>query len=137
MDKAQAIDAFWNSFGWKAYDEGTVPDNAEMPRITYNVVTDSIGDSVLMHASLWDRSTSWARISKKAEEIGKAIEERTHKLIVGGVLKTFYPSIPIDDPAGRVFITKGSPFAQRMLEPSDDMVRRIYLNINVEFFTAY
>jgi hypothetical protein len=36
-----------------------------------------------------------------------------------------------------LYISKGSPFAQRMKEPSDDMVRRIYININAEFLTAF
>ena len=26
MDKAQSLDAFWNSFGVDAYDESSVPD---------------------------------------------------------------------------------------------------------------
>ena len=34
-----------------------------------------------------------------------------------------------------VWIKKGSPFAQRMGD-SDDMVRRIYMNIEAEFLTA-
>lgn len=123
MDKFQALDDFWNSFGWAAYDEGTVPDTATMPRITYSVVTDSLGNPVMIPASLWDRSTSWERISKKAEEIGQAIVNMNP------------PAIKID--TGRLYLTKGSPFAQRMQEPSDDMVRRIYINVYAEFFTAY
>lgn len=123
MDKYQAIDSFWNSFSWKAYDEGTVPEDAQMPRITYSVVTDSLGNPVMIPASLWDRSTSWETISKKVDEIARAL--------------TFGdpPAIKIDE--GRLYLTKGSPFAQRMQEPSDDMIRRIYLNVDAEFFTAY
>lgn len=123
MDKYQALNTFWNSFTWPAYDEGTVPDNAPLPRITYSIVTDSLGNPVMIPASLWDRSTSWERVSKKAEEIGKAIVEMNP------------PAIKID--TGRLYLTKGSPFAQRSQEPSDDMVRRIYLNVDAEYFTAY
>lgn len=121
MDKSQAIDAFWNSFKWKAYDENTVPDDAEIPRITYSVVTDSIGTPVMIPASLWDKSTSWERISKKADEIGRAITEM------------YPPTLKLDE--GRLYITKGSPFAQRMADASDDTIRRIYINVDVEFFT--
>lgn len=121
MDKAQRINQFWNSFGWKAYDESTVPDGAGLPRITYNVVTDSLGNPVMMYASLWDRTPSWENISKKAEEIGLAI------------VKMYPPALEID--GGRIYITKGTPFAQRMSDSSDDMMRRIYLNIEVEYFT--
>lgn len=123
MDKYQALNAFWNSFTWPAYDEGTVPDDAPLPRITYSVVTDSLGFPVMIPASLWDRSTSWESVSKKAEEIAEAI------------VKMNPPAIKID--TGRLYLTKGSPFAQRLQEPSDDMVRRIYLNVDAEYFTAY
>ena len=122
MDKAQAINAFWNGFGWPAYDEGTVPDDAPLPRITYSVVTDSLGYPVMIPASLWDRSPSWERITKKAEEISQAIVEM------------YPPAIKID--TGRIYLTKGSPFAQRM-QDANDMIRRIYLNVDAEFFTAY
>ena len=122
MDKSQAIDSFWNSFGLPAYDENTVPDDAAIPRITYTVETDSLDNVISLNASIWYRSKSWADISKKAEEIGEYIA------------KMIPPSIPIDN--GRLYITKGSPFAQRMTDP-DDSIRRIYLNIEAEFFTAF
>ena len=122
MDKAQAIHNFWTSFGWKAYDEGTVPDDAEYPRITYNLATDDLGNPLAMYGSLWDRGTSWASVSQKADEISEALTKR-HP-----------PAVAFD--GGRVFITKGTPFAQRMVD-EDDMVRRIYINITVEFFSAY
>lgn len=44
MDRAQAIHSFWNSFGLKAYDENTVPDNAKLPYITYEVAVSSFDD---------------------------------------------------------------------------------------------
>ena len=122
MDKSQAIDNFWNGFGIPAYDENTVPDDASFPRITYNVETDSFDNPVGMNASLWYRSTAWKDISKKAEEIGEYIT------------KMFPPTIQID--GGRLYITKGSPFAQRMPDP-DDSIRRIYLNIEAEYLTAF
>lgn len=123
MNKSQAIQAFWESFKIPAYDETTVPDNAPFPYITYNVKTDSIGNICLMSASIWYRSTSWKDVSDKAEEIAEYI------------VKMAPPSIEIDN--GRLYINKGTPFAQRMSEPNDDMVRRIYININAEFLTAF
>lgn len=122
MDKAQVLDQFWSGFGWPAYDEGTVPENAGYPRITYNVVVDSLDHPVALYASLWDYGTSWERVSKKTYEIAQAVAE-------------LYPSaIPFDD--GRIYITPGTPFAQRMTD-ENDMVRRIYINITAEYFSAY
>lgn len=122
MDKAQAIDQFWNSFNLPAYDENTVPQNAELPRITYNVVTDNLENVVNLHASLWYRDSSWKNITHKAEEVEKRLGEH------GGEL--------IDLDEGKVWIVKGTPFAQRMLDP-DNSIRRIYFNIQVEFLTPY
>lgn len=121
MDKAQAIHNFWSGFDLKAYDELTVPDDAEMPYITYSVQTDSIGSPLSMRASVWDKSTSWAFVTQKAEQIAEAIVNK-------------YPAtIEID--GGRVFLAKGTPFAQRMAD-DDDTIRRMYLIVMAEFLTA-
>lgn len=122
MDKVQALHNFWSGFGWKAYDEGTVPGDAGYPRITYNVVTDSLDRPLAMYASLWDYGTSWERVTKKSAEISEAID------------KLYPPAITFDD--GRIYITRGTPFAQRMTD-ENDMVRRIYVNITTEYFSAH
>lgn len=125
MTKAQAIHEFWSRFGLDAYDESTTPDYDDIPSypyITYEVKTDDIGNPLTITASLWDRSTSWKRISEKVDEISKAITTMQP------------PAMKID--GGRLYITKGTPFSQRM-EDTDDMIRRIYLILNAEFLTAY
>jgi hypothetical protein len=123
MDKAQAIQSFWESFGIPAYDETAVPDDAVMPYITYSVSTDSLGSVVNMYASLWYHSTSWREISEKTETIAEYI------------VRMSPPSIEFN--GGRLYIAKGTPFAQRMADPSDSMIRRMYLNIQAEFLSAY
>lgn len=124
MDKAQSIYSFWSSFGLPAYDENTVPtgsDAPETPYITYSVSTDSLGNVVQLSGSLWYRSTSWAEVSKKADEISEYIG------VGGKVLK-------LD--SGYVWVVRGQPFAQRMSDGSDEMVRRVYINLQAEFLTA-
>ena len=121
MDKAQALHSFWSSFVWPAYDEYTVPTGSSMPYITYEVSTDSLDSPVSLTASLWCHSMSWAEISQKADEIAA-------RLSAGGQV------IKLDN--GFLWLTPGSPFAQRMDEPSDDSVRRIILNVQAEFLTA-
>ena len=120
MDNAQAIHSFWSSFGLTAYDENTVPDNADLPRITYSLSKAYFDEPVMLSASLWYKSTSWAEITQKAAQIGEAIG------LGGKVLKT-------DD--GYIWLKRGVPFAQRMSD-EDDTIRRIYLNIEVEHFTS-
>ena len=119
--KEQAIHQFWSSFGLPAYDVNTVDEDAEMPYITYDVSTGSIDDFILLTASLWYRSTSWNAITQKAHDIEEYLTTMSP------------PASKID--GGRAYFTKGSPFSQRMAEPGDDLVRRIYLQINAEFLT--
>ena len=123
MDKSQGLQSFWERFGIPAYDELTVPDNAVMPYITYSNVTDSLGNPVPLTGSIWYRSTSWEEISKKADQISE------HVNLLGFAL------VPLDN--GYIYITKGNPFAQRMSDNSDRMVRRIYINLMAEYLTQY
>lgn len=123
MNKAQKLHEFWNSFGIPAYDENSVPDDAQHPYITYSVVDDSIGNVTSPTASIWYRSLSWAGVEAKKNEVAKRIAEH-------GFL-----SLKIDD--GYIYLVKGVPFAQRMVDPSDEFVKRMYLNLQAEFLTAY
>lgn len=116
-----ALNSFWNGFGIPAYDESTVPDDAQMPYIAYEASISAFGNKVLLSSSLYYRSTSWQEISDKQIEISKAIG--------GGC------SIPYTD--GRLWIVKGTPFAQRLREENDPSIRRVMLQIEAEFQTVY
>lgn len=118
MDKMQALHAFWSQFGWKAYDETSVPDTAELPYITYEASSDNFDHPIAQTVSLWDRSTSWARIETIRNTIEYAISR-------GGV------AIPFED--GAIWLKRGSPFTQRMADDSDDTIRRIVINVETEF----
>ena len=121
MTKAAAIYQFWNSFGLTAYEENSVPDDAAFPYITYQLVTDSFGYEIPLTASLWYRSESWKTINAKTEEISQTISR-------GGKI------IPCD--GGAIWLKRGQPFAQSMVDESDDLIKRKYLNITAEFMTA-
>ena len=131
MDKAQALNQFWNSFGLRAYEVSTVPEyifengekvKVEMPYITYDVMTDNIERVVNLSASLWYRSTSWEDITLKAKEIEKRLAEH------GGEV------VKLD--RGYMYIYPGTPFTQHGTDP-DDAIRRININVQVEFLTDY
>lgn len=123
MDKSQAIYNLWSQFGLPVYDENTVPDDAVFPFITYSTALNSLGNVVSLSASLWYHSTSWQEASQKAEEIAEYIGKYGHI------------SIPID--GGYFFVTLGSPFAQRMSDEGDRLIRRIYILLDCEFLTAF
>ena len=117
MDSIQALHKFWSGFGIKAYDEGTVPDGAEFPYITYDVVQDAFDYPVAMTASIWYYGKSWVEIEQKKKEVLKEIKS-------GGKV------IHYDD--GAFWIKGASPLAQRMTD-TNDMVRRYVINVYVEF----
>ena len=119
MNKEQALHSFWSGFGVPAYDENTVPEDAALPRITYEVSVDSFGGQVSLSASIWDRSTSWISVTEVADAV-------TQALSFGG------RSIPYE--GGLLWLKKGTPFAQRMGD-TDDSIRRIYLNVEAEFLS--
>lgn len=121
MTKAAAIYQFWNSFGLTAYEENTVPTDAAFPYITYQLVTDSFDREIPLEASIWYRSESWTGINAKTEEISQKISR-------GGKI--------ISCDGGAIWLKRGQPFAQNMGDESDDLIKRKYLNITVEFMTT-
>ena len=123
MNKNQALYTFWSQFGLTAYDETTVPKKAVLPYITYEAETDSLGKILTMSGSLWYRSPSWTAIDAKAQQIEKTLKEYGFWItpITGGYLR----------------INAGEPFAVHMKEPNDDTIRRIKINIEAEFLTAF
>lgn len=126
MNKAEALHTFWSSFGLKAYDENTIPTGDKLPQlpyITYSTQTDSIGNILALTGSIWYRSSSWKEVEQKAEEVAEKVG------------KSGYYLCRLDN--GYLWITKGTPFSQRMSDPADDMIRRVYINLHGEFLTAY
>lgn len=122
--KAATIYEFWNSFNLTAHEENSVPtgeDAPKFPYITYQLVTDSLGNEVAMSASLWYRGTSWVEANAKTEEISQRIGRK------GAVL---------DCNGGKVWIKRSTPFAQNMGDESDNLIKRKYLNITAEYLTA-
>lgn len=134
MNKQQAYNQFWNGFGVLAFEENSVPDDevierlieegiadAKYPYITYQVLTDDLDGVVYPTASIYDKTTSWER----SDLLANLISERVQKM----------GTIALDN--GRMFITKGSPFSQHVFESGDVSIKRILLNLGVEFFTEF
>ena len=123
MTKEQALYSFWSSFQLPAYEEPSIFSLNEAPAfpyITYEVQTDNFGSVVSLSASLWYRTASWTAANTKAREISAVIG-------MGGFC------LPLDE--GAMWVKRGSPFSQSMGDGSDDMIKRVVLNIEVEYFT--
>ena len=117
MDREQALNQFWNSFDVPAYDSSTVPEGATYPRITYDVTVNDFGTPTSLFASIWDKSTSWGRITGTTHRIDSRLSEGGQMVLFDG---------------GALWIKKGNPFLQRMGDP-DDTIRRIIINVEVEY----
>ena len=119
MNKIQALNQFWiDASGLPVYDETNVPDDAQLPYLTCEFNSDSFGTELAMTASLWYRSASWVAITQKEMAIADYIGRGGRMVAYDG---------------GGFWIKKGTPWAQRMSDSSDDMIRRIVLNVTIEY----
>ena len=124
MTQEAAIYQFLSGFGIPAYASASVPDQAEFPYLTYDLVLGETMDvEINMPVNVWYRTDSEAIPNAKVREIHDAIGR-------SGVL------VPCDD--GLLWIKRGSPWAQAMtIEGEDEKVKRRYVNINIETITSY
>lgn len=120
MDKQQAFNKLWqDATGLIAYEENSVPDDAVLPYCTYQTIIDGLDSAVFPLGHIWDRSLSWTRL----DSCLKAIDAH----IGHGLL------IELDE--GRMFICKGTPFAQRRTEEDNSDVKGYEIQLQIEFFT--
>ena len=117
---ARALYQFFSSFGLPAYVEYVVPDEAELPYITYQLVEPDWRDSATLYARVWYRSPTWAGIAAKVDQIAEAVGN----------------GVTIPTPTGVLMLNKGSPFAQEQPMEGDDTLKVVYLNMTLHAFTT-
>lgn len=118
MTKSAALYTFLSGFGIPAYADTAVPDDAEMPYITYQNVQDNWGNDVALTVNLWYRTTSEKTLNDKVDEIADVLPKY----------------VPCD--GGAVLFSRGTPFAQALADNTDPMVKRRYMNITAEYLTT-
>lgn len=119
MNKIQALNSFWQAAsGLTVYDETSVPDTAQLPYLTCEFTSDEFGYDVAQTASLWYRSTGWEEITQKEMQISEYIGR-------GGRLVAY--------DGGAFWIRKANPWAQRLSDSSSDTIRRIVMNVMIEY----
>ena len=109
---AKALYQFFSGFGLPAYVEYSIPDDAPLPYISYQLIEPDWDDGGTIYARVWYRSTSYTAINAKVDQIKAAIGEGK--------------SIPTD--GGAVYLNKGTPFVQYMPMEGDDTLKVAYLN---------
>lgn len=105
-----------------AYAAQAVPDNAELPYLTYTPVAGAWGDGEQgVTVETWRRTGSEARANADAEAIGRALG-------LGGVM------LPCD--GGGLWVKRGSPFWQAV-DSGEPGVKRRYINLSIENITTF
>lgn len=121
MDKQQALYHFWHeATGLEAYEENRIPDNAALPYVTYQTLIGSLDEPVFPIGHIWcDKRTSFTALDGYLARLEAYLPRFKGK------------TIPIDE--GVMYVTRGTPFAQR---ESDDTGAIGYLiNLSVEFLS--
>ena len=120
MDKQQALNKFWHeATGLTACEENSIPDSAVLPYCTYQTIIDGLDNAVFPLGHIWDKNLSWERL----DTILAAVDAYIGR---GTVIK-------LDE--GRMFVCKGTPFAQRRTDEETSVVKGYEIQLQIEFFT--
>ena len=127
MNKWEAQQEFWGSFGIPAYDEQTIfteGDQPALPHITYQSFGGNLGQTVTLSASLWYKSTKMRDIKAKADEIEKYIKQNEPLVF------------PLDHGYLWIKVPTDTPFAQP-IGSENDKTNRVVLTVEAECLTAW
>lgn len=91
---AAALKTFFSGFGIPAYAENSVPEDVELPYITYSSGVPEWNQKASLYAMVWDRSRSNTKIIDYADQITAAIGEGKTIALTGGHL-VIWPETPL------------------------------------------
>lgn len=117
IDTASALYQFWSGFGIPAATVGTVPDEWELPYITYSLVESEPLEPTSHYAQVWYRDTGNAAMLEKVDEIKAAIGT----------------GVVIECEEGFVVIRPASPFVQLMVDMNPEN-RYAYINMQINCY---
>ena len=119
MTPEAALYQFLSGFDIPAYVTSSTPDEAEFPYLTYDpVIGEELEGEVSMEVNLWYYTDSEAIPNAKVREIAASIGR-------GGRV------LPYD--GGAIWVKRGTPWAQSVTNSDNTMVKRRYLNIDLEY----
>jgi hypothetical protein len=116
---AKALYTFWNSFGIPAYLEEHIPDDAQLPYITYTMVDPDWQENASIQGRVWYRSDNFTTLNAKVDEISNRIGD-------GHSIRTNN---------GVVVLYKDINFAQIQPFPEDTLMRVAYINLIINSYT--
>lgn len=119
MKREEALFNFFNQFGIPAYESSVVPSEAALPYLTFTDVKNSFNDGeVACAVNIWARTGS----NKPLLEIDDALFDA---IGLSGTVVSY--------DGGAVWIKRGSPWSQTMIETSDPSIKRRFINISLEY----
>lgn len=114
-EAAKALYQFFASFGLRAYEENSVPDDVVLPYITYQVSVPDWRDSSSISASVWYMGSTYAGVNAKVDEIAEKIGD----------------GLRVKAGKGCIWLNKETPFAQ-IAPTGNDNVKVVTLNIGLQ-----
>lgn len=113
-ETARALYEFWSRFGIPAYPEYSIPDDADLPYITYEVKRPIWSEMSSYTARVWYRDTSFVAITEKVDEIAQEIGDGVR--------------VPMED--GNMWIFMEDEFVQMQpLEDDSQDIKVAYLSM--------
>ena len=120
MTKGAALQSFFDGI-MTSYAASAVPDDATLPYLTYELITNAWdGGEVGLAVNMWFRTTSEKEPNAAVDKLSKAIG-------LGGVF------LHCDD--GVIWLKRGSPWAQSLADETDKTIKRRYINVTAEYLT--
>ena len=121
MTKEAALLQYFKRFQIGAYPATAVPDDAELPYLTYEPVISNLDEGeVTIVVNLWYYTTDESQPNAKARELEIALGEG--------------PKLPVDG-GGYIWPKRGNPFCQHVKDDADPRIKRRYINITAEYLT--
>lgn len=117
INTARALYEFWSGFGLPAYTNNTVPDEVELPYITYSLVETEPLEPASHYAQVFYRSPSNAALLAKVDEIKDAIKN----------------GVVIACDGGYVAIRPSNPYVQLMIDEVPEN-RYAYINLQINCY---
>ena len=115
INTAKTLKTFFGGFSIPAYAQESVPENTQLPYITYPLVEPEWDEQATFYCQVWYRKNRLADLLAKADQVVKAIGT--------GVI--------LEQNGGYVVIYPSTPLIQMI---TDDDSQRVYINLSINAY---
>lgn len=116
-ETAKALKTFFSGFDLPAYSETSVPDDLELPYITYPIREPEWREKATFYCILWCRTKGYADALEKVDQIMAAIGE----------------GVKLDIDGGYVYLYAENPFFQEQTDEEND-TKALYINMSMNAY---